>query len=119
METNRDDLGLSIDMLDADRLRYWLGVIEDAIGDVEDDPTRTVPTLSNLPDRLEEAVRDIGTLREQVREKPTLTDAQILQMLDEVYTRMLDLKFTQPQAEWDQESIATVRAFLTQAGVLR
>lgn len=60
-----DDLGLSIDMLDADRLRGWADKIEQYGANISywSDPAFVVAWLRAFAGRLDEAVRDIGNLR--------------------------------------------------------
>lgn len=61
--TQREDLGLSIDMLDVDRVRKWAGLVE-AHGD---EVSKWAPTMAKemnkLADNLDLAVREIGQLR--------------------------------------------------------
>ena len=65
--TERDDLGLSIDMRISDRLRSWAENVERDGPDI----TRWASTifltqrLRKMADDVEQAVRDIGTLRDQ------------------------------------------------------
>ena len=68
----QDDLGLSIDMLDSDRLRQWADNIEVHGGDVTYWASMLflVTKLRELSSSVEQAVRDIGTLRDQ---RATLT----------------------------------------------
>ncbi len=63
----RDDIGLSIDMLDADRLRQWADNIEVHGGDVTYWASMLflVTKLREIADNVAEAVRDIGTLRQE------------------------------------------------------
>jgi hypothetical protein len=58
----KDDLGLSIDMLDVDRLRQ---AASQCVFEVQPEvrPGIVGEWLSNLADRVEQAVRDIGVLR--------------------------------------------------------
>ncbi|CAB4189816.1 hypothetical protein UFOVP1196_14 [uncultured Caudovirales phage] len=59
----REDLGLSIDMLDVDRVRRWASLVE-AHGD---EVSKWAPSMSKqmneLADNLDFAVREIGQLR--------------------------------------------------------
>jgi hypothetical protein len=59
----KDDLGLSIDMLDVDRLRQ---AASQCVFEVQPEvrPGIVGEWLSNLADRVEQAVRDIGVLRQ-------------------------------------------------------
>lgn len=58
-------LGLSVDMLDVDRLQGWANKIEEYGADIGhwSDPKFVVAWLRTFTGRLDEAVRDIGTLR--------------------------------------------------------
>ena len=78
----QDDLGLSIDMLDADRLRQWADNIEVHGGDVTYWASMLflVTKLRELSSSVEQAVRDIGMLRDQ---RATLT-ADLAQARQEI-----------------------------------
>lgn len=64
--TERDDLGLSIDMLDVDRLREWARLILVHGPDISywGSPTFVASKMQTLATCIEKAVRDIGTLRD-------------------------------------------------------
>ena len=69
-ERDRDALGLSFDMIDVDTLGAWAhmlerdGVLTNAtVQDLRDRATR----MRDLATRLEQAVKDIGVLRELAR----------------------------------------------------
>jgi hypothetical protein len=62
---DRDDLGLSVDMLDVDRLRVWATNVETYGSELSQwgSPGFVVAWLRGLAARLETTVRDIGQLR--------------------------------------------------------
>lgn len=61
----KEDVGLSVDMLDVDRLRSWANLFEIHGNDISHWAQRdfVVRWLRELADRLDAAVRDIGALR--------------------------------------------------------
>ena len=64
-EQTSDDLGLSIDMLDVDRLKMWADRIE-TYGDRITEwgsPQFVAEKMRDIASRMEEAIRDIGKLR--------------------------------------------------------
>jgi hypothetical protein len=66
MTTRDDSLGLSLDMLDVDRLRLWANRFADYGPDVTHwgSVEFIVAQLRALADRMEEAISDIGKLRQ-------------------------------------------------------
>lgn len=76
-----DDLGLSIDMLDADRLRLWADRISEYGRDITQwgSPAFVVEQLRRIATGIEQAVRDIGVLRAvPAAERPASSDYQAL-----------------------------------------
>jgi hypothetical protein len=65
-QETRDDLGLVIDMLDADRLRDWAEKLDIYGNDIShwSDRSFVVKKLRDIAGRLEDTVREVGTLRE-------------------------------------------------------
>lgn len=65
----QDDLGLSIDMLYVNRLRRWADLIDTHGADITHwgKVALVVAKLREMADAVEQAVRDIGTLRERLR----------------------------------------------------
>lgn len=68
-----DALGLSVDMLDVDRLRVWATNVETYGSELSQwgSPGFVVAWIRGLADRLETTVRDIGVLRT----RPAVDDA--------------------------------------------
>ncbi len=87
MAPSTDDLGLSIDMLDADQLRRWA---EHAHDDGHD---AVADRMAGIADGVEQAVKDIGTLRDA---NGTLRNANadlhtVLKTLPELISALKDM----------------------------
>jgi hypothetical protein len=84
MSKTHDDIGLAIDMLDADKLRHYAEKIEIHGSDISHwaDRRFVIERLRDIAGRIETTVREVGTLRELAGQNavdalPRATDAAV------------------------------------------